>query len=409
MKLITDWYKPYAVPTGRCFYRVSAEAEAALGYAYSVLVQATGEFPPELSLPEDATDESKKAAREAWLEWKRDREETIEQFVADQMAFEALRCHIEGNILHYMRPIWLAEDPGQRIARLSRELLCGTGDEPLVARLIEQPLLGFHLNCSLFPVRLGTELEDALRDAIRARTTLTKLPDPEGPSTFVEMLSVSAKKLKTQVGDHFAKIADQRFQADGKGILDRSIRDSVRHVLTCKDHHNTNDFTSALTPEILPEVISAASTRIKATIKALKEKPSLCLSLDENRFRINADEHLEHLSTVQANKEATIDSLGHVLDAGNVADRVIGDQDFKPIMVTLPDGGYFCEPVLGHCSAAETFRQRTLEAETTSQEAFAKQEQVEADRRQGRLDAGQLDPEPSPPTLVVKLQNTDSD
>lgn len=404
MKLVADWYKPYQSGRTRCLYRVSAEVEAALGFAYSVLVQGTGEFPPELSLPEDATDESKKAAREAWLEWKRERQAVIDQLVADQMAFEALRCHISDYILHYMRPIWLSEDPGQRFARLSRELLGGIGDAPLIARLIEQPLLGFHLNCSVFPIRLGRELERALRDALEKGAALPRLPNPEGAETFVHMLSIQAKGLRSRVTDHFARIADQRFQREGRRILDTAIRDAVRNVLTCKRPQEPDDAGPSLTPAMLPEVITIAQERIHAILKTASKGPLLYLTDEENVLRGKAEDHLDGLAEMTIDAEATAENLDQLLATATLAGRVTRERDFKPIMVTLPDGGYYCEPVLGQCSAAEDLRGRAIEAETASSEAFTRQAVSEAERRERRLAEGNLEGEEPVPTVRVVLE-----
>ena len=321
------------------------------------------------------------------------------------MAFEALRCHIAENILHYMRPIWLAEDPGQRLTRLSRELLGGVSDQPLIARLIEQPLLGFHLNCSVFPVRLGADLEKALRDSLSARAPASTLPAPEGPTTFAQMLAKSAKTLKGRIRDHFGRIADERFQADGRRLLEGAIRDAVRHALTCEPPKDASVNAPALAPAMLPGVVSAAGVRIEAALKAAAESPSIYLSDDEKQLSVEADTFLNHLSGGETDDRATADCLTQVRDAGLVADRILHDQDFKPTMVTLPDGGYYCEPVLGKCSAAEELRSRELVAGTGQTEAEARQATTEAERKERRLVEGNLEADPTAPTVRVVVEN----
>jgi hypothetical protein len=104
------------------------------------------------------------------------------------------------------------------------------------------------------------------------------------------------------------------------------------------------------------------------------------------------------------NTEVAADHLLQVQAAAVVAARVNHERDFKPIMVTLPDCGYYCEPVLGQCSAAEELRSREINADTGQAEAEARQAMSEAERRERRLAEGNLEADPATPTVRVVVE-----
>lgn len=413
MKLVNDWYQPFQRGDTTCVYRLSADAESALGYAYSVLVQSTGEFPPELSMPVGATEETQNTAREAWLEWKRERESTTQQLVADTALFEALRCHLEENLLHYLRAIWVTEDPGQRFARLSRELLMGSGEEAWVARLVEQPLLGFHLNCSVFALRLGQQLEAAIDDALGARERGGEFPQPEGVMAFAAGVSRSALALRARVGVHFAALSESRFRADGPRLLEMAIRDAVRQSQVCRSKEPFDapsveasaPWASSLDPNQLPDVLVQAQRNVDARLAQARE-PGAYLSDAEGRMKAELDDHLDRLAALRVDAKATQDSVHEVVDGGNLVRRAVRERDFKPIMVTLPDGGCYCEPVLGTCSAVDALRGRQLEADTATREAKARQAATQVERGERRLAAGNLEADPVVPDIHVTLDKT---
>jgi len=408
MKLVSDWYLPFTRGSSTFFYRLSSDAEAALGNAYAVLVQATGEYPPSLEMPEGATEETQTAVREAWHNWKRERDANIAQAVADHGAYETLRCHIGEHLLHYMRAIWLSEDPGQRLARLSRELLAGVGDAPIVAHLVEQPLLGFHLNCSVFPVRLGAQLDEALRHAVSEHAVRADLPGAEGPALFATSLATQAGEQRARVAKRFHALAERRFREDSQRLLDAAVRDAVRVAVTCnpkrtgRDTAPTGGSTRALSldPAQLPDVLNVARDRVVAALAAARE-PGAYLGDDEARAQRDVDAHLAQLAATQVDTAASAENVRQVVDGGRLADRVVREGDLKAIIVTLPDGGYYCEPVLGSCPAVDDVRARELEAHVAQAEAVARDARVQADRHERRIAAGNLDADPPSPTVHV--------
>jgi len=411
MKLVSDWYLPFVQGSTTFFYRLSADAEAALGNAYAVLVQATGEFPPELQMPEGATEETQTAAREAWLAWRRDRDAMLAQTVADTSAYETLRCHLEEHLLHYMRAIWLREDPGQRLARLSRELLAGVGEAPLVAHLVEQPLLGFHLNCSVFPVRLGSQLDDALRAAVSGHAIGGDMPGAEGPEMFATSLVTHAGEERSRISKRFRALAERRLREDGQRMLDAAVREAVLEAVTCKPSHAPGDAPGkegtptrlSLDPDVLPDVLSMARERVVVRLAAAREQGAY-LSDAEAQAQRDVDGRLAQLGATQVDPAASAENVQQVVDGGRHAERVRREADYKPIIVTLPDGGYYCEPVLGSCAAVDELRGRALEARVAQAEATARDAHAQADRHERRIAAGNLEADPPAPTIHVTTE-----
>ncbi|MBE9573855.1 MAG: hypothetical protein IMF20_01845 [Proteobacteria bacterium] len=388
MKLVVDRHKPWRVGSETRCYSITRELESAVGYAYAAIVQALGDIS---KLESDSTEEEPGAARNSHWELRQEHKLKLEELVQNLATFQSLACHIEENLLHYMRPIWLSEDPAQRWARIARELFAGTEEERILGMLIQEPLLGFHLNCSVYPVRMGPELEEALREALKSETWSGsgEMPDAEGPTEFSHAGILAAKELQSGVKVYFESLAKERFKKAGRKILDESVQKAVSHILTCKETSSENVLEEMPSTEFKPEMIQEILKR--AETEACKVTPLNYLSKEEVQLRTEIEDPLSDWATMKLDKKMLDSNLQVVWVAGRRIDNIVKQRDLKPIMVSLPDGGYHCEPVVGRCSAADDFRTREIEAETAVLEAKAKQEQLEAERRERCLAAGNLD------------------
>jgi hypothetical protein len=391
LKYVSDYHQPESRVYGaylRSFgYIMTEDIDRALGYATSAAVAMAAAVSPEISGVEPGNEEALQAAQAnqaAWLEWKSDQAEKYYAWRNSLALFGALECHIETNLLHYLRPIWIAEDPALRLKRHAREL--GIGEVEL-RQFVKQPLLGFHLNCCIYPC------------------------EPPAYENMVPMMTHRATHLRNQIGTVLRSRAVNRFERDAQLVLDQAIAAATQQVTTCQDKDKQ------LTIEALPKVLNEAGKKITALRREVTKESGWkrYLSNHDQVLMAQIENRAAALEQTHTQAEGAIDNglIKHIENAHTTVGERLRElnesRDFKPVMVVLPDGGYYCEPVLGQCSAAELLRQRTIEADTTTKEALARKETMEADRRKARLDAGQLDPEPSSPTLVVKLQSSDSE
>jgi hypothetical protein len=394
LEMLRDWYTPWREGGLSMYYELTPGMEGALALATAAVVYETQEIP---QIPE-GDEAAQQAAKEAWLTWKSKKEEALRNLRENQAAFDGLKCHIEQNLLHYMRSLWLAEDPSKRRAILSQRLF--KSGMNLLDPLIDEPLLGFHLNCSVFPVKMDAELEAKLRAALSTSEeatsrTISKDMKANSLRQFVEAMQAHGKQLKGRINDHFSRLANSRFQADAMQILNDSVSEGVRHVLTCKNQGEK------LTPDLLPEVMTFADGRVSTILNRFQDKEDwdLYLKPAERKQKNLLEDYAKGLEATKVNTEdesTTLRNLVGVLRAGTT---VTAERDFKPIIVTLPDGGYHCEPIVGHCSAAEPLRQRELEAEVAQRE-------IEVERRRQRIEAGNLEADPNTPTFNINLDES---
>ncbi len=385
VKMLEQWYTPWTDSEQNCAYSMTPEMDGALALATGAMVYETQELP---AIPEGEDETAKEAAKEAWLAWKSEKEQLLQTQRENQASFDGLKCHIENNLLYYMRYIWLSEDPGVRRRYLSQRL--GDSEMTVLDSLIEEPLLGFHLNCSVFAVKLTLQEEEKLLEAFRSGQT------PQGFSLkstndFADQIKIYGSELKEIVGNHFQQLVDRRFQADGSRILNQVVAEGVQHVLTCEKPGNT------LTPELLPQVLTQASNRLQEAIDP-NQKESNYLNEDEKQRKAAMEQQADALASTEVIADEQNAVIGEFVSVGQWAsENATLPSNLKSIMVSLPDGGYHCEPVVGNCSGAEDLRRRELEAEIALRE-------LEVERRKKRLEADSLEPEPPMPTLNIKME-----
>jgi hypothetical protein len=397
--LIRGWLLEKKTSSSRSFfYPVTPELETAIGFACAVLTTNTGgarfgpgPYPtpgmtggmyPETEEVEPLPEQTPRSLVDESQE-----REAQEARAAAKAPFDALKCHIEENILYYMRYIWLAEDPGVRRRYLSQRL--GDSGMKVLDSLIEEPLLGFHLNCSVFAVKLTLQEEEQLLDAFssgQAPANFTLKSTQE----FASQVRTYGNELKEIVGNHYQQLVDRRFQADGSRILNQIIAQAVQHVLTCEKPGNT------LTPELLPQVLVQADTRLKTAID-LTQRESNYLNEDEKQQKAAMLMQADALAGTKVIAEEQNAVIKQLVSVGQWAvEHATPRENINPMMVSLPDGGYHCEPVVGNCSGVEELRKRELEAEVALRE-------LEVERRKKRLEANNLEPEPPMPTLNIKM------
>ena len=238
--VLRAWLLEKPSDAGSLIYPVTPELEGAIGFALAVVDTYVGgelyglppypapgmtgganpETEPSPDLPVVTQPSEPPQNEEDW------REAQIARAL-DKSIFDGLKCHIEENLLQYMRPIWLAEDPGIRRALLSQRLL-GSGMS-LLDSLIDEPLVGFHLNCSVFPVKMDAELEAKLREALRSGTVPNELSS-KAVHTFIAQVNTHGANLKKRVQEHYGQLANARFEADARHILNSVMAESLQRV-----------------------------------------------------------------------------------------------------------------------------------------------------------------------------------
>jgi hypothetical protein len=386
LKMVADYHVPWSLGRFGRFersnmYIMTEEIDRAIGYAKAAALAMAAAVSPEISGVEGEGEEAVQAAQAnqaAWLEWKADQAEKYAVWRNARALFEGLKCHIETHLLHYMRPIWTAEDPAIRIKRHAREL--GFGEAEL-AQFVKQPLLGFHLNCCVYPC------------------------EPPAFENVVPMMARMSKDLRHQISDVLRRRAIRRFENEAQRLLAVTVDSAVHRITTCENEGKP------LTVDVLPKVLAEASEQITALSDEVTRGDGWkrYLSNQDQALMASMESRARELERAQEDAREAIQNglISEIAQTHATADERIRDlnenRDFKSIMVVLPDGGYHCEPVVGHCSAAEKLHERQLDAETRSSEASA-------DRLRKRVDdlpADQLEAESSPPVIEVHLRNDD--
>lgn len=385
LKLVADYHAPWYVGRyGRydryqC-YPMTELVDRAIGYGKAAALAMSAAAPPEITSGEgegeeaDAVAQAAKANQAAWLEWKAEQADRYRALRDARAKFDALACHLEHNLLHYMRPIWVAEDPALRLKRHAREL--GLGETEL-KQFVRQPLLGFHVNCCIYPC------------------------EPPAFEAMVPMMSHAARDLRQHIEMGLRARAIKRFEHDAQKVLSESVDRAVHQLTSCA----TKD--APLTIAALPQVLDEASERIKTLHKDVEQGDGWqrYVSRAETVAKVQAETRITVLEATTKEAESALGEgrLAEIeqarVSAGDLARELNARRDFKSIMVALPDGGYHCEPVVGTCSAAEELRQRRLDAESRVAEA-------EADRLRKRVEelpASELSSGGGLPTINVRV------
>lgn len=379
MGLMLSWYKPV---DGAC-YELTDEMESVLGSAHAAFIHGmrkTSNSPEtddsplsegEETEPTDETSTSAPAAEDYQLE------------TETQALFESLKCHLEQNLLHYLRPIWLAEDPAIRMRRHARELeldLSGFLD------LVKQPLIGFHLNCCIYPF------------------------EPVDAKKLVPIMLNNATRARSIIQNDLKRSALTRFEKATPQLLQQVTSDASQQVAVCENKQQIVE------TENLPRVLELTGERLAALRQEVAKGDGWkkYLTSAENKL----DDSLESCAyawdkAAKALRQVSDDGrFTAIAEAQMTADNppeFITTEDFKPMVISLPDGGYHCEPVVGHCSAAEELRLQKLQADLQTEIAVAKQRQAEADRQRKRVDelaANELN-DPVTPSINVQLSRED--
>ncbi len=348
--------------------------QEAIGYSASVLVGANATESSSAGLQEFVEAEDVAAARAA----------AGTQLRRARAAFARLKGHIEENLLHYMRAIWQAEDPAQRFARLASFSL---GHKPLWS-LIENRVLGFHLNATLFPIRLGPELRGQLPLPNDATPPLA-----EGITGYAAKAPEAAKLMQSRLEDRVAVLRETRTERVAASALQQAVR-RARLMVQVDEWRSPDEGATrrSIGPSSILATAAKEAERISATLaftslesKVLEQiQGTIVGALDVRVDRGVASQHVRLLSAVVAwaQKQAPIETI-----------------------VSLPTGGVRVESLPGKCSACSEIAHREHEARIGTAEAERDVRVADAERRRRRLEAGELAADPAasiPLTVEIK-------
>jgi hypothetical protein len=102
------------------------------------------------------------------------------------------------------------------------------------------------------------------------------------------------------------------------------------------------------------------------------------------------------------------DNLQDSLDLDEIIDearKLIDAEPSPPVLLAMPTPGILLEAVTGQCDACEDFIHKSRLIDLRAQNARAKQEEAEADRRRARVDQNDLsNPEPDTARVVVEVR-----
>jgi hypothetical protein len=354
-----------------------------IGRAASILAAEGANTQPDLAASETL-------AAAAVAERERAREEELARQRAE-VEFGRLRCHIDDNLLYYMHAIWVAEDPAQRYARLSGHTLAGEA----FWNLVENRPLGFHLNGTIFPVRLGAELEEELvqwvsgsDDAAPALTTPTGLTDA------VLALPPIIKASRDELAHAVTRVSGQRLKANLKALVRRSVKRAS--ILVAAERISK--------PSATPSKTAGLTRRVDMLRLAhedlAKLEPKDLLAPAEEAVRHQIDRVLDRAGQVGINMPAVTNHLQAVALTGRWATSLPQTED---LLVSLPTTGLLLETTVGTCSACSPMTAREIEARVGRAEADRRAADAEATRREKKLEAGDLSPNPPASALAVSV------
>ncbi|MCC6994756.1 MAG: hypothetical protein IT370_09120 [Deltaproteobacteria bacterium] len=323
------------------------------------------------------------------LSFKGDGGAAIDELRRVRSAFERLRCHLEDNLLHYMRAIWVAEDPAARFARFARQTIAGQA----FWSLADNQLVGFHLNASVFPVRLGRDLEEKITDLLVADELMAvpELPTPVGIAQYVADSGLAAPALRAGLTSRVESLSRERARQATSEILQEVI-ERAQEIRDERGHSDEDGFDGA----------EAVLKRAPAELERLRREGLLRA---EERTLAN---HLETalLSMEKAKPSAAVvqDHLRGLVTAGRALTRVPVTED---LIVTLPGNGVQIVPLAGNCSGCSETLARDVEARVGALEAERRIRDAEADRHRQRIAHGDLSADPAAALPVSVVINRD--
>ncbi|MCC6994743.1 MAG: hypothetical protein IT370_09055 [Deltaproteobacteria bacterium] len=294
-------------------------------------------------------------------------------------AFARLVCHLEDNLLHYMRAIWRAEDPARRWTRFGSQTLGGEA----FWELVENRLLGFHLNASVFPVRLGAELEARLNQlvAVDELAALPEVPAPAGLATYKGGIQAWAKRSRGKLAAGIATHIEAQIPA-AQELVSRAVERALAN------HAGGEPF--AMAKDVLAKAqgqLEHLRPKLTAGQQATASAVEAALGAAE-RTTIAEPALRAHLSELVFAARALSSGLAPVED----------------LYVTLPSGGAHVEPLRGQCSGCGPLEEREAEAQAGLLESRRRAADADADRRRRRVDSGDLAPEPDAAPLRVEIE-----
>ena len=294
-------------------------------------------------------------------------------------AFARLVCHLEDNLLHYMRAIWRAEDPARRWTRFGSQTLGGEA----FWELVENRLLGFHLNASVFPVRLGAELEARLNQlvAVDELAALPDVPAPAGLATYKGGIQAWAKRSRSKLTAGLATHIEAQIPA-AQELLSRAVERALAN------HAGGEPFAVA------KDVLAKAQGQLEHL------RPKLTAGQQASASAVDAALGAAERTTIA--EPALRAHLSELVFAARALSR--GLAPVEDLYVTLPSGGAHVEPLRGQCSGCGPLEEREAEAQAGLIESRRRAADADADRRRRRVDSGDLAPEPDAAALRVEIE-----
>ena len=124
------------------------------------------------------------------------------------------------------------------------------------------------------------------------------------------------------------------------------------------------------------------------------------LSPAEDAVRRRVDSALDRAANVAIDRAVVAGHLRALALTGRWAMRLPAPEDF---FVSLPTTDLIMEPTVGNCSACSGAATREVEARVGRAEADRRAADAEAVRRERKLEAGDLSPNPPPSALMVNV------
>ncbi len=353
----------------------------AFGRAASLLAAHGATTRPDLTASETL-------AAGAVAEQERAREEELERQRAE-VEFERLRCHLEENLLYYMRAIWVAEDPAQRYARFASRTIAGTA----FWNLAENRPLGFHLNGTVFPVRLGAELEAQLVEWMASSDDAPPpWTTPSGLTDVVVALPPVITRARAELAEAVKHLSAPRLAKGLKTLVRRSL--GRAQILVAADRITKPAGKKVSGLDRMTDVLRLAHEDLA------KFDRTAVLAPAEEAVRSHVDRVLDRASRVGINQPAVTAHIQAVALTGRWA---VGLPATEDVLVSLPSTGMIVEAIVSPCSACSPITTREIEARVGRAEAERRSADAEATRREKKLEVGDLSPNPPASALAVNV------
>jgi hypothetical protein len=373
----------YALVVLRRYYgsgALPAGLDRAVGQATSLLAsQGVG--------PRPSVTESETLAAAAVEERNEQREQEAERR-RDEADFERLQCHLEHNLLYYLRGIWSAEDPAQRYARLAGTVIAGRA----LWDLVENRPLGFHLNGTIFPVQLGAPLEQKLAGLIDGAPPDDVFLLPDGLVRYAEVVPAVVTDVRTDLARAVGTLDQERRTVATPQLFQRSIQRAQTLVLAER----------ILGKKGAPDRrIEEGARLLQLAHEDLAKAAKLpLLSPEEEQVRLHVDGRLGQLQAVVPDRSVVSTHLGAMVELGQWSRAVEKLEDF---IASLPTGSVYVEATVGHCTACGAEATRALEARVGLAEAQRRAADAEATRRERKLEGNDLSPNPPDSALALSI------